>query len=116
MTHEQQDAVANVHFFTQLYWLEGTFSEVCKIPQMRPKHIKITIRHSDWWNWETNSPLAMRKEWSDNLKAIEGWKGLKLSWKLWKETKIRKPEVLQSDTFLILIAGKGKAQRGLGVA
>ncbi|KAK0211889.1 hypothetical protein IW262DRAFT_1301352 [Armillaria fumosa] len=54
MVEEQQDAVDCVHFFTQQYWLEQAFPTACLIPEMRPRKLKVTIRHSDWWHWEDN--------------------------------------------------------------
>ena len=77
-TEEQKAAVVEVHFFTQLYWLEHEFLEVCKLPSMRPKYMKITVRHGDWWNWEDNRPLSMKSKWVDNLKFVQGLESLEV--------------------------------------
>jgi hypothetical protein len=58
MTPEQRAAVSDVHLFTQMYWLEGITNFFPK--EIRPRHLKITIRHSDWWNWEDNVALKMK--------------------------------------------------------
>jgi hypothetical protein len=58
MTPEQKAAISDVHLFTQMCWLEGTTNFFPK--DIRPRHLKITIRHSDWWNWEDNVVLKMK--------------------------------------------------------
>jgi hypothetical protein len=74
----KRDAVTNVHFFTQMYWLEKSFPEICRIKEMRPKSLKITIRHTDWWNWEDNSRLRMEEGWGRMLKELKGLEELEL--------------------------------------
>jgi hypothetical protein len=41
-TNQQGDAVMNVHFFTEMFWLKGSFPEIWCIKEMRPECIKIT--------------------------------------------------------------------------
>jgi hypothetical protein len=69
MTLDQRKAVVDVHLFTQLFWLEGTFPNICN--EMNPKRIKITVRHTDWWFWENNTRLIMKTGWGDDLKSIK---------------------------------------------
>lgn len=59
MTPQQLDAVDCVHFFTQQFWLEGRFADACRLSSMRPRKIKITLRHSDWWVWEVQAKLGI---------------------------------------------------------
>ncbi|KAI9873214.1 MAG: hypothetical protein M1830_000705 [Pleopsidium flavum] len=59
MTPQQQNAVDCVHFFTQQFWLEGQWDDACRIPEMRPRKIKITLRHADWWCWEYKEKLGI---------------------------------------------------------
>jgi len=59
MTSQQRDAVDCVHFFTQQFWLEGQFMDACRIPLMRPRKLKITLRHTDWWLWEYRAKLGI---------------------------------------------------------
>ncbi|KAJ3843566.1 hypothetical protein F5878DRAFT_604569 [Lentinula raphanica] len=66
-TEDQKDRIHRVHFFTQQYYLEGSFETVCKNPDMRPESMKITIRHGDWWWWERNNPLRLKEGWSKGL-------------------------------------------------
>lgn len=71
-TEEQKAAVNQVHLFTQLFWLEGSpFRNFCNIQDIRPQYLKITIRHTDWWFWESNTPLRMASQWMDNLKNLD---------------------------------------------
>jgi hypothetical protein len=64
MTPEQRIAAEHIHFFTQQYWLEGTWAgspwaTVTQIPEMHPRKLTITIRHTDWWYWESDEPLGI---------------------------------------------------------
>jgi len=59
MTPQQQDAVECVHFFAQQFRLEGQWDDVCCIPEMRPRKIKITLRHAAWWCWEFKEKLGI---------------------------------------------------------
>ena len=54
----------SLHLFTQQFWLEREWrrSDARAIAQRRHpnlQHLKITIRHSDWWWWETSAPLVL---------------------------------------------------------
>ncbi|KAK0493483.1 hypothetical protein EDD18DRAFT_1178404 [Armillaria luteobubalina] len=70
MASEQQDVVDCVHFFAQQYWLEQTFPKICSTAGLRPRKLKITIRHSDWWYWENNQLLALKEEWTDKMSLL----------------------------------------------
>ncbi|KAL8753788.1 MAG: hypothetical protein Q9184_005314 [Pyrenodesmia sp. 2 TL-2023] len=59
-----------IHLFTQQYWLESNYGApdngFCGFLRLwnngcpiRPAHLKITIRHTDWWWWEHGHPLAL---------------------------------------------------------
>lgn len=56
----QCDLVRSVRLFTQLYWLEDHarfWSSVNNNPWFRPiETLHITLRRSDWWDWESNHP------------------------------------------------------------
>ncbi|KAI1172808.1 hypothetical protein F4777DRAFT_560223 [Nemania sp. FL0916] len=58
---KQSDVVRSVRLFTQQFWLEDTFeSFVCTdywFPNL--EHLRITLRRSDWWNWEQNATLKI---------------------------------------------------------
>ena len=53
----------SLHFFTQQIWLESYWSVAAlNIAQQRYpnlQHLRITIRHSDWWWWERSAPLVL---------------------------------------------------------
>lgn len=73
-TEEQKDHIDRVHFFTQQYYLENGFLAACKLPNMKPRSLKITLRHGDWWYWEDNKPLKLEDGWASgfrNFKRLE---------------------------------------------
>ncbi|PPQ71740.1 hypothetical protein CVT25_004793 [Psilocybe cyanescens] len=72
LTIEQRSAVVHVHLFTQLRWLESNnFQKVCELDDVHPQHLTITVRHTDWWGWETDTPLVMKYNWMDHLKYMK---------------------------------------------
>ncbi|KAL8722977.1 MAG: hypothetical protein Q9181_007382, partial [Wetmoreana brouardii] len=52
-----------IHIFAQQYWLEGKHHGFAAFARLWnsacPSHLKITIRHSDWWWWEVAEPIAL---------------------------------------------------------
>lgn len=69
----------HVQLFSQMYALEGNqmsqfMSDLNK--HLRPKRLTVTIRYTDWWNWELNQPLRIESKWIQNLKipdSLEEW-------------------------------------------
>jgi len=57
LNQDQKNAVQTVHIFTQQYFLEGLGSRA-DVGQFsfQTSRLHLTIRHSDWWSWE--SPLG----------------------------------------------------------
>ena len=56
----RRNALKYVHLFTQQTWLEGSFRQFTDLWKLAsPTHLKITLRHSDWWWWEHEAPLAL---------------------------------------------------------
>ena len=59
------------HLFTQQFWLEDTnmyagsnqgfasWVRLRDVPELRPNTLIITIRHSDWWWWESGQRLKL---------------------------------------------------------
>ncbi|RAR10744.1 hypothetical protein DDE82_001135 [Stemphylium lycopersici] len=88
LTPQAAQSLQKVRFFTQMYWLEdgqNTFY-LFSLPQFRPTQLTITIRYSDWWNWEHNAPLSMKEGWLRFFKGNPGLRELRveyetLSWK-----------------------------------
>ncbi|KAJ7709602.1 hypothetical protein B0H17DRAFT_876291, partial [Mycena rosella] len=49
-----------IHLFTQMYWLEESFHELCSssvVPAV--ERLRITIRAGDWWYNERNHPFTI---------------------------------------------------------
>ncbi|KAJ7589490.1 hypothetical protein C8J56DRAFT_938724 [Mycena floridula] len=67
LTEEQRNHVDRVHFFTQQYYLESDFIRACGNPDMRPKSMHVTLRHGDWWSWESNNRLNLKEGWTNGL-------------------------------------------------
>ncbi|KAL8661549.1 MAG: hypothetical protein Q9202_005494 [Teloschistes flavicans] len=59
----RQRDLRTIHVFAQQFWLEGAdggFTGFVRLWNIaRPTHLKITIRHSDWWWWEVGEPIAL---------------------------------------------------------
>ncbi|KAH8678913.1 hypothetical protein BGZ60DRAFT_402131 [Tricladium varicosporioides] len=56
----QLSLVKEIHLFTQMYWLEGSFALMCQKRFMEGiERVKITIRRGDWWWNEHNKPLSI---------------------------------------------------------
>lgn len=71
LSEEQRQAIGPVQIVTQLYWLEQAFPEMCVTHLQGIRHLRITLRYSDWWYWEKNQPLRLEREWTNGLKSIE---------------------------------------------
>jgi len=50
-----------LHLFTQQCWLESWGLVPLRISREAQslRHLKITLRHSDWWSWESSAPLLL---------------------------------------------------------
>ena len=60
----RRNALKYVHLFTQQVWLENSFRQFTDLwKSATPTHLKITLRHSDWWNWEYEAPLALEPKY-----------------------------------------------------
>lgn len=53
----QTDLVRSVRLFTQQFWLEDSFLSFVNtsIWFANLEHLRITLRRSDWWDWERNA-------------------------------------------------------------
>ncbi|PWY67219.1 hypothetical protein BO94DRAFT_528209 [Aspergillus sclerotioniger CBS 115572] len=65
MTAMQRGAVREVAFFTQQFYLEGSWGRALNsldVPVNKgvfPKKLTLTLRHSDWWFWESDEMLGI---------------------------------------------------------
>lgn len=84
------EALQKLRFFTQMYWLESgsNLSMLLQIPQLRPSQITITIRYSDWWNWEDDQPLSMNEQWLRSFNGSPGLRELRVEY----ETRVPKKD------------------------
>ena len=70
--------VNKVQVFPQLYQLEAgaTLTQILSIDHLYPLNFTITVRHHDWWFWESDEPLHIGARWvnscrfPDSLKTI----------------------------------------------
>lgn len=81
--------VDSVHVFAQMYWLE--WDNLCpwfgadpgkdltpKISIDSLKHLRVTIRHTDWWFWEQCEPLRINSPWLEYYIAPASLQDFKL--------------------------------------
>lgn len=62
----------SLQVFAQMYALEwGELTGAVRMAsfQKSPRRITITLRYTDWWNWEVNSPLRIADLWAENFEA-----------------------------------------------
>lgn len=78
LTDEQIANVRDVHIFAQSWWLEGNFPAMCLHTPMRMRSLKVTIRNSDWWYWEHNQLLSLKRNWTRNVSRIDGLEQMQL--------------------------------------
>lgn len=55
-----------------MYALEwGQLNEAVRYASVKtsPRRITITLRYTDWWDWELNSPLRIEDKWVQNFEA-----------------------------------------------
>lgn len=63
--------IDGIHVFAQLFMLEDPKHFNCVFDALRdapPHTFTITIRHTDWWFWETDTPLSINLKWADKCK------------------------------------------------
>jgi hypothetical protein len=59
--------IQHVRVFPQLYMLENgqTLQGILNLDFFYPKVVTITIRHTDWWYWESDNNLHLDATWVD---------------------------------------------------
>lgn len=75
-TAEQLRHVREVHLYAQQFWLDGSFSQLCRLRCLSGiERVKITLRRGDWWNVENNAPLAItpQRNWTDVAGMKDDW-------------------------------------------
>jgi len=63
--HGFEAELAHVRVFAQLYSLEPgkELQSIFLTPNLRPRTITVTLRHTDWWSWENDADLMIRAAW-----------------------------------------------------
>ena len=76
LTPSNLRSFTRIHLFMQMFQAEqmtqytrlaGFFPPSLRQPGAKPRRFQITIRFSDWWDWERAEPLRLRTEWVQGL-------------------------------------------------
>ncbi|EME84114.1 uncharacterized protein MYCFIDRAFT_173162 [Pseudocercospora fijiensis CIRAD86] len=67
LTKLNRESLTTLHYFLQMFVAESMFfpnnEETSLIQRLKPKVLRITIRHTDWWYWEGDEPLRLKDSW-----------------------------------------------------
>ncbi|KJZ70914.1 hypothetical protein HIM_09707 [Hirsutella minnesotensis 3608] len=56
--------IDSLRIFAQMYKLEqGDVAALLRTPFLHPRSVTLTIRHADWWFWESDTPLYFEGSW-----------------------------------------------------
>lgn len=92
LSPQQARDLEQVRFFTQMFWLEHgrSLNQIFNHANFRPSRLTITIRYSDWWWWEHNTPLKMSQEWLRDFNGSPGLRELKVEYETltWKKAQM----------------------------
>ncbi|KAI9719021.1 MAG: hypothetical protein M1828_006397 [Chrysothrix sp. TS-e1954] len=63
-----------IRIFAQLCELEtgSAFGDIMDMECFFPRTITLTIRHTDWWNWESDRPLYLDSAWAEMARLPNG--------------------------------------------
>lgn len=70
---ESEMAMSNLRVFTQLCELEPGYSlrSLVSLQHLRFRRLTITLRHTDWWFWESDEPLQIKTgRWIEILQSV----------------------------------------------
>ncbi|KAF5507890.1 hypothetical protein CGCA056_v013516 [Colletotrichum aenigma] len=92
LTPQQSQDLKKVRFFMQMFRFEnGTeLHRLFHQPNFNPEKLTITIRYSDWWYWESDTPLRMKEGWLRRFSGPPGLRELKVEY----ETITRKKDAM----------------------
>lgn len=63
-TPEHSVEIDSLKVFAQMYKLEGgSLATLFRSQRLLPRAMTLTIRHTDWWFWETDEPLRFEGNW-----------------------------------------------------
>lgn len=61
---EECSIIDHLRVFAQMWAIEqGDFEFLLRTPRLQPRVITLTIRHTDWWFWESDEPLRFEAQW-----------------------------------------------------
>lgn len=61
---EDKVVIDKLRVFAQMFKLEeGAMGALLRTPHLQPRSITLTIRHADWWWWESDAPLSFQNAW-----------------------------------------------------
>ncbi|KAI9163685.1 hypothetical protein HJFPF1_05307 [Paramyrothecium foliicola] len=67
-TPEARLEVERMRVFAQMYKIEdGSFAQLLREKRLLPRELTLTIRHADWWYWESDNPLSFNGKWIPEL-------------------------------------------------
>ncbi|KIY63424.1 hypothetical protein CYLTODRAFT_446626 [Cylindrobasidium torrendii FP15055 ss-10] len=96
MSEGQKQTIGPVHIMAQLYWLEQTFPQICDSPILQClRHIKITVRYSDWWYWESNEPLKLQRDWTEGLQSLSSLEEFEFEMEVIKRDKAQLMDIVK---------------------
>lgn len=77
LTTLQRSRVKHIHVLAQMWWLEydivnSTLWKNLTRERLDLDSFTVTIRHSDWWSWESDEPLRFERRWIRQLLASPG--------------------------------------------
>ncbi|KAI0107709.1 hypothetical protein F4776DRAFT_423893 [Hypoxylon sp. NC0597] len=63
--------IEGLRVFAQMYKLEGgQLATLLRTPGLYPRRLTLTIRHTDWWNWEEDLPLRFEARWIETVSDV----------------------------------------------
>ena len=85
--------LSSVRIFPQLYQLESgrELRQYLAMPNFLPREVTMTIRHSDWWYWESDEKLRLGGRWVEKCRFPNSVKVIRLE----LETLERKKEQVE---------------------
>lgn len=62
--------LGRIRVFAQLWMLEPgkELQRILDVPHFHARQIAVTIRYSDFWFWESNTPLYIRADWVNTIR------------------------------------------------
>ena len=90
-------SIEHVRVFAQLCHLEGgeRLTKIMDMKYFNPKIVTITIRHTDWWEWETDRPLHFGMEWVNVCRFPESMKELRVAFESLERKKASVDQVAE---------------------